>query len=230
MQQRTSINVSFVDDPRLGIVVYENVLPRELEIVSRLEKTIGESDTKPYMWMDALVGHSERIPSYRDCQDCKMSSRLIEQAPPQFAELKNIWDDTVERLIPCLSHYQGMYNVTMEYMEAINYVRYTPGQHFSQHADHGFSYTCTISSIMYLNDEYEGGELEFGKLGIRLTPKYGDIVIFPSTFIYSHASVPVTSGVKYSAVTMFDYNDRNHIADNNSMPKAESVVNAHVAY
>ena len=34
--------------------------------------------------------------------------------------------------------------------------------------------------------------------------------MFPSTYIYAHASKPVTRGTKYAAVTMFDYNDRFH--------------------
>jgi predicted 2-oxoglutarate/Fe(II)-dependent dioxygenase YbiX len=63
---------------------------------------------------------------------------------------------------------------------------------------------------MYLNDDYEGGELWFPFLNCTYIPSYGDIVFFPSTYIYAHASKPVTSGVKYAAVTMFDYNDRTH--------------------
>jgi len=34
--------------------------------------------------------------------------------------------------------------------------------------------------------------------------------LFPSSYLFSHAALPVKSGIKYSAVTMFSYNDRNH--------------------
>jgi predicted 2-oxoglutarate/Fe(II)-dependent dioxygenase YbiX len=98
----------------------------------------------------------------------------------------------------------------MEFMEAINFVKYGKDQHFAVHTDHGFSYTCTVSSIAYFNDDYEGGELWFPYLNIAFKPQKGDILIFPSTYIYAHASLPVKSGMKYSAVTMFDYNDNNH--------------------
>jgi len=63
---------------------------------------------------------------------------------------------------------------------------------------------------MYMNDDYEGGELWFPYLDITYKPEKGDIVLFPSTYIFAHASLKVTAGVKYSAVTMFDYNDTNH--------------------
>jgi len=200
----------YLGDPKFGIIVYEKVLTKDLELVSRLEGTIGNSSSAPFMWMEALVGHSQKMPEYRDCVDCKIGELHLKHLPPQFEELRSIYRDTEVNLKACMLDYQSRYNITLEYMEAINYIRYKEGQHFQVHTDHGFSYTCTVSSVMYLNDEYEGGELWFPYLELTYKPEYGDIVIFPSTYIYAHASKPVTSGTKYSAVTMFDYNDRNH--------------------
>jgi Rps23 Pro-64 3,4-dihydroxylase Tpa1-like proline 4-hydroxylase len=197
-------------DPKSGVFAYHGMLAESLNLVGRLEQTIGDSNTAPYMWMEALVGDQQKMPEYRDCVDCKISTTHLEHLPPQFEGLRSIYDDTVAGLKQCMSHYQSMYNITMDYMEAINYVRYKPGQHFAVHSDSGFSYNCTVSSVMYLNDEYEGGELWFPFLDLTYKPKAGDIVIFPSTYIYAHASKPITSGVKYSAVTMFDWNDRTH--------------------
>lgn len=200
----------YICDPKFGFVVYRNALSSDLDLVNRLEKTIGTSTTAPFMWMDALVGDAQKMPEYRDCVDCKMGESHIRHLPPQFGELKNIYNDTVKRLVQCLQDYESQYNIRMDYMEAINYVRYGTGQHFAVHTDHGFSYNCTVSSVMYLNDDYEGGELWFPFLDMTFKPSYGDIVFFPSTYIYAHASKPVTSGTKYAAVTMFDYNDRTH--------------------
>jgi hypothetical protein len=197
-------------DPKAGVLVYQGVLAESLKLVERLEQTIGTSDTPPYMWMEALVGDQQKMPEYRDCVDCKISTAHLEHLPPQFEGLRSVYNDTVVGLKQCMAHYQSMYNITMDYMEAINYVRYKPGQHFAVHSDSGFSYNCTVSSVMYLNDDYEGGELWFPFLDLTYKSKAGDIVIFPSTYIYAHASKPITSGVKYSAVTMFDWNDRTH--------------------
>jgi hypothetical protein len=204
------MNPIYLSDPRLGVLVYKNALPKELELVNRLEKTIGKSTTPPFMWMEALVGYAQKMPEYRDCVDCKIGDIHLQHLPPQFEELRNIYNDTVVNLRRCVEDYQQRYNIGLNYMEAINYVRYGEKQHFQVHTDHGFSYTCTMSSVMYLNDEYDGGELWFPYLDLEFKPEYGDIVLFPSTYIFAHAAKPVTSGVKYSAVTMFDYNDRNH--------------------
>lgn len=205
------VQVFHIDDPRFGIVLYRNAISEKArDAAQRLEETIGGSTTPPYMWMEALVGDHVKMPDYRDCFDCKISADLAQRAPEQFAEIRNIYNDVTESIEFALSDYEARYNIRMDYMEAINFVRYRKGEHFSAHSDHGFSYSCTVSSCLYLNDGYEGGELHFPGLGITVKPEFGDNIMFPSTYIYSHGSLPVTSGVKYVAVTMFDYNDRCH--------------------
>jgi hypothetical protein len=50
---------------------------------------------------------------------------------------------------------------------------------------------------------------------MALFNKSGDIyfvfVVFPSTYIYEHASQDMISGTKYSVVIMSDYNDRDGV-------------------
>jgi predicted 2-oxoglutarate/Fe(II)-dependent dioxygenase YbiX len=96
--------------------------------------------------------------------------------------------------------------------EAFNFVKYEgAGTHFRIHADHGPTYVTTISAVIYLNDNYEGGELWFPRFDLTLKPKQGDIAIFPSTFIYEHASKEMIDGTKYAVVVMTDYNDRDGV-------------------
>lgn len=49
-----------------------------------------------------------------------------------------------------------------------------------------------------LNDDYEGGKLFL--CGKHIELKTGDIVVFPSNFLYPHEVEPVTSGTRYSFV------------------------------
>jgi len=196
-------------DPNLGVYLYKNVLNEEMDLVNRLENLMQEESESFFKWSEALVGDYQRMTDYRDCFDFKVR----EEDSKRSENLNLIYKEIKEKLYECLNHYQSIYNVNMQYMEAINFVKYGVGQHFQVHADHGFSYSCTISSVMYLNDGYEGGELWFPYIDLTLKPEYGDIVLFPSTYIYSHASLPVKSGTKYAAVTMFDYNGRTHGAN-----------------
>lgn len=206
------VEIEHISDPRLGIYLYKNMLDKDSNIVERIEKLMSENDNNNpfFKWSEALVGFSESRKDYRDCVDFKVQDSDVIYARGKYRDFREIYKTTKETIYKCLNHYEEQYGLKMDYMEAINFVKYGAGQHFEVHSDHGYSYTCTVSSIMYLNDGYEGGELWFPDLNIKHKPKYGDVLIFPSTYIYRHASLPVTSGIKYSAVTMFDYNDHNH--------------------
>lgn len=204
------MNFEYLNDPKLGIAVFKDTIKQEDNIVEILESSLSNSIDPFFSWKEALVGEGTKMPEYRDCVDFKVSKRYVPNFPEQYSELSNVVDLIESKLSQNIKFYQQKYNMNMTYMEAINFVRYGEKQHFAVHADHGFSYTCTVSSVVYLNDNYDGGELWFPYLDIKWKPQIGDMVFFPSTYIYAHAALPVTSGVKYSAVTMFDYNDDTH--------------------
>ncbi len=58
-----------------------------------------------------------------------------------------------------------------------------------------------FSLLVYLNENYQGGELEFKYLNFRLKPGAGMLLAFPSDWRYAHAALPVAEGVKYSIVS-----------------------------
>ena len=193
-----------------GIWVYRNVLTPDLNLVNRID-TVIDSSNGILHWNDASVGYKQTIKNYRDCVDFKV--RKLEGVPnkDQYTlALDEIWEDAYRVQKAAADDYCKMYNVNMEYWEAMNFIKYGPGQHFKEHSDHGFSYYCTVSLVGYLNDGYEGGGLYFNKLGLNIQPKAGDLYIFPSTYLFSHTALPVTSGMKHSVVTMLDYNDNAH--------------------
>lgn len=204
------VAVEDLTDPRIGIKVYKSVLPEYVTDIVEIEKAMSIGKSTNIKWSPALVGDYQAMPDYRDCMDCKLRATDLETTPEEYGKFVDLYNDLLAFVRACVDHYCSQYGITMEYTEAINFVKYGVGQHFQVHADHGFSYTCTVSTVAYLNDDFSGGELWFPYVDVKYQPKRGDIVINPSNFIYSHASLPVTSGIKYSAVTMFDYNDRFH--------------------
>jgi 2OG-Fe(II) oxygenase superfamily len=201
-----------VGDPTLGVYVYKDAIKTTKPIMETINKSISDSQNSLLGWSKALVGYNQTMPNYRNCWDCKLQPQFVESLKEDYSDFKTIYSEIVLSVAMCVEDYSKKYNLDLRYMEAVNFVKYGVGEHFDVHADHGFSYTCTVSTVAYLNDGYEGGELWFNHLDQTIIPEAGDIVICPSTFIYSHASLPVKSGVKYSAVTMFDYNDANHKA------------------
>jgi hypothetical protein len=112
----------------------------------------------------------------------------------------------------CVDDYAKYWGINVTYYEAFNFVKYEgEGQEFKIHADHGPHYNTTVSIVVYLNEDYDGGEIHFPRLDkLTYTPKAGDIAVFPSNYIYEHASLPMKSGRKYCIVIMSDINLLGH--------------------
>lgn len=56
--------------------------------------------------------------------------------------------------------------------------------------------------VLYLNEDFVGGELYYSEKNLELPPKRGMLVIHPSTKEYTHGVREVTEGVRYG-LTMF---------------------------
>ena len=198
-----------IEEPKLGIILYRKTGIEELNIPVRLENTLEGSASDLFKWKEAMVGHNTLMPEYRNCVDLKVGPHHWEHLTEDFNEVKDVYDDYNAVLQTCLLDYESRYNFKMNYMEAINFVRYKKEDHFEVHTDSGFSYFCTLSSVGYFNDDYDGGELWFPYMNLKFKPQKGDIVFFPSTYIFAHAALPISNGTKYSAVTMFNYDEVN---------------------
>jgi hypothetical protein len=193
-----------------GIWCYRNVLPKGDGIPKRLEEIL-ESNDNQYDWMPAYVGYQERMPEYRDCVDFKYKKTDIYGDREADNKLRDIWQECYDPQYQAVRDYCRMYNIhNLRYWEAFNFIRYTPGNHFMEHHDHGYSYNCTVSLVGYFNDDYEGGELYFRLQNLNVKPQAGDLYIFPSNFMYPHQAKKVLSGTKYSIVTMLDYSAKFH--------------------
>jgi len=84
-------------------------------------------------------------------------------------------------------------------------LKYSPEDYFKIHHDHyaeTLNYSRLLSVVIYLNEDYEGGELEFPSVGIdkEYTFKTGDAIVFPSHWMFYHGVKPITSGERYAIV------------------------------
>jgi len=74
-------------------------------------------------------------------------------------------------------------------------LRYEPGQAYHRvHADTSPLSQRTmgrhLTFVLFLNTVKQGGELEFPQQDIRVSPVEGRAVIFPSTWVYAHHTLP----------------------------------------
>lgn len=108
-------------------------------------------------------------------------------------------------------------------------LRYRPGGHYEIHADSDNPFVDEgvwkktldrdISLLIYLNDDYEGGHLEFEHFEYSLRPRAGMLVFFPSDVRYLHAARPVTVGQRYAVVSWAAYQDEPRVM---SRPPAQA--------
>ena len=202
-----------VENPQLGINIYRNVFSKEdsERYINTLESNL--TGNKKYKWADATVTNSPNpIKKARDCVDFKYKQENLGPRDEQNAELIDLHEEIYQKLKFCVDDYASYWGINVVYYEAFNFVKYEgEGKHFNIHADHGPAYNCTVSAVIYINDDYEGGEIRFPRFeGYTHTPRVGDIILCPSNYIYEHASLPMKSGTKYCVVVMTDINELGH--------------------
>jgi hypothetical protein len=60
-----------------------------------------------------------------------------------------------------------------------------------------------ISGVLYLNDDYLGGSTYFPKQNVKITPKTGKLILFPSDLEYSHGVTTVQEADRYTMPIWF---------------------------
>lgn len=96
---------------------------------------------------------------------------------------------------------------SVECGEPLHILRYRPGQQYRPHVDWLPPPNRRImTTLIYLNEEYEGGETIFPKVDLKVKGRKGDVLMFVSALpngdldpLSEHAGLPVLNGTKYLA-------------------------------
>jgi prolyl 4-hydroxylase len=93
--------------------------------------------------------------------------------------------------------------------EPLNILKYAPGQQYKPHHDGTGEDNVSIrqlTALIWLNDQFEGGETDFPKINVRVRGGVGDMLVFRNILPNGepdprmiHAGLPVTEGVKWMA-------------------------------
>lgn len=126
-------------------------------------------------------------------------------------ELKNIralLDNIILKVI------SPFYSIKINSVEVPQLLYYEVGGHYMPHCDSESPFVlptgeevwkkCVdrdLSVIIFLNDDFEGGELFFPDIKISIRPEAGMMVCFPSNHHFIHTVEPVTKGKRYSLIT-----------------------------
>ena len=180
------------------IHVEKGIIPANL--CDYIIKDIETRQWKPHTWYNAQA-------------DSYGSEETME------LDVQNITSELQQLLTPIMIQAGGAYNQKYSYKEcertrqmmnkfsAIRFNRYSSGQIMRQHVDHIHSLfdgkekgIPVLSFILNLNDDYEGADLFFWENHVVPLGK-GDIIMFPSLFLFPHGVTEAKKGKRYSAVS-----------------------------
>ena len=189
----------------VGVVLYKNVIPDPQGIIDSIDSIDrrfvagehGNSETSVGPWTDWAYGdlvfcQKKYLPEAKDIQDWDYYA----------TEMKSVSNALYSSLDLAAEHYKNtLYPYSGRAIKGrefeINLLRYTKGGHLPAHQDQGIS-SRLVSSVMYLNDDYQGGEIEFVHYGLKIKPPAGSIIFFPSNYLAVHEIAEVTSGTRYA--------------------------------
>lgn len=131
------------------------------------------------------------------------------------------WDvharaSVLEALQACIRQItvQPTINAETIYAETIALTMLSPGDQIPWHADNcqldgqgrwvpsSYRQRC-LSALLYLNEDFEGGEIVFDQQGLAIKPRTGLLVAFPSDHQYTHRVNAVVAGRRYALAMWF---------------------------
>lgn len=110
-----------------------------------------------------------------------------------------------------IEDYRKRFNIVSLFSSSTVLLRYEENNKFSHHIDDHPKYPRVVSASLILNDDYDGGDFEFREFGLRVKPKTGDVLVFCSSFPYSHEIHKISNGIRYSVVKWYRFaNEENN--------------------
>lgn len=182
-------------DLRTYLKIYKDWVPKEIceSTVAELEKKEGTFQTHQF-----YDSHSGTMHSY----DHELSVTWSNVTYKEFI-MKRIWDGLYRYMEDFKFSWYASWNGHTE----VRFNRYRPDTRMKLHCDHIHAMfdgqrkgIPSLTILGGLNNDYEGGELVLWEDTV-IELKEGEIMIFPSCFLYPHRVDLVKTGTRYSYVS-----------------------------
>jgi hypothetical protein len=191
-----------------SIAIYANAWNDPGKSISTIENTVNDENsgvkfrlaqTNIDLESEDKTMQSSRTNVMLVLDDAARINEEFRKINNQFAELIH---SSIQSYVDIFQIDQQIYDV-----EPYSLLKYSGGQECKSHYDGPTETARCVSAIVYLNNDYTGGELEFTNFGIKIRPEPGMLILFPSNYAYTHIAHPVETGTKYAVVTWL--HDRN---------------------
>lgn len=179
---------------KADIVEFKNYLSKDM-----CEKIISYYDDADHLWQETCFFNARVMDPYAPA-----SQGISEKIDPSFFnELRQMLSDLAENVMK-----RPVRNLTLSAH------KWLPGAFAGDHADNAELdgtpnawQDNKLVTILYLNDNYDGGNLKFRDHNISIAPGQGTVVVFDVGIGNVHSVSEVTSGERYTMLLSWDYAD-----------------------
>lgn len=172
------------------IFYFPNALENSEEILSMIEDTEYIITQK-----DMISKWSEWLPSDSDNPYGKTKTIDIKKYSTSCDLIKYIYDSIQNAMDKSIFYYSEKTKEKINNYGFLSISKYYDGRFMGPHTD--AAPNAHISGVMYLNDNYRGGELNFPNQNISIKPKSGSLIIFPSVEPFIHDPQPHSGAERY---------------------------------
>lgn len=185
------------------IVYFQDVIPNHEDIVKALEETEANDIITPWIkWGNKYATSIEQSLSVLDIYGTgrTLYSTVFDNSN-NFKEMHWIYNDIHSAILQCSEIYKDLMKIDTSTNPKIESSGYIIGK-YNNNTPRGLHSDCPYddlehSYVVYLNDDYEGGFLEFPELEIKFKPTAGSIVMFKSNDVDNIHQASASSGPKY---------------------------------
>ena len=196
-----SLAPSTINTPVPAVNIYTNVfnLKAVSTFIDAIEQECSDSNGALY-WDDSFIGNGV-LSDYRSSLACHLD---LFMDPRRESAVKSLFTQEIaNKIYECVDDYCEQYTVSHGLHEPFNLLKYSAGAHYRSHSDYGPDMHRVFSIVAYLKNTSTGGDLELPYFNTTIKAEENSVLIFPSSYPYTHYANPVVDGVKYSLVTWY---------------------------
>ena len=180
-------------------IMVQNLIPTQLCRSLIRESSLPESKWSKHSWYNYGRNDLHSMP--------EKELDIVNSTADQFKSLGNYLGTALQNYQKKYSRVKDKIGTTwIGHISQVRFNRYKIGTKMRSHHDHIQSIfdgklkgIPIISIVGLLNDNYEGGAFMCREKEVKL--RRGDILLFPSNFMYPHEVKEITKGIRYSFVS-----------------------------
>ncbi len=164
------------------------------------DKILDEYVDSDY-WEPTLTG-SGHDPEARRCEQiCYSEQSIIAENSEVRQSLDEQMFKFVQNLIEMYQDSNPEFELEIQEDSGYELLKYEVGDFYVEHTDSFKEQPRALTVIISMNDNYEGGEVALFNREMVYKLGVGDVIMFPSNFMYPHEIMPVTKGTRFSTIT-----------------------------